>query len=170
MSFSVRVAEARDVPGIISVELAAKRVGTGGVDRFEAALVGAMADSERLVLVAAAQVTAAAVENSTIVAWAKTHHWDYSDGPAQAGHYLGGITVAPGYRRRGVAVELTQVRLDWIWKRASEAWFVVNVRNEASLELHRRWGFREVARGSSFHTVTFDGGEGILLRASRPLH
>ena len=33
----------------------------------------------------------------TAVWWAKTHQWDHSDGPAAAGHYLRGVTVAPSF-------------------------------------------------------------------------
>ena len=88
---------------------------------------------------------------------------------APAGHYLAGITVLPDFRRRGLAQELTEARLQWIWQQAGDAWYVVNARNQASLALHRKWGFREVARGPGFHTVTFDGGEGVLLSAARPL-
>ncbi len=105
---------------------------------------------------------------SAVVGWAKTHYWDYADGLALAGQYLGGVTVRPDFRRRGLAAQLTAVRLGWIWEHAEEAWYVVNARNEASLALHRKWGFREVARGAGFHTVTFDGGEGVLLMAARP--
>jgi aminoglycoside 6'-N-acetyltransferase I len=103
------------------------------------------------------------------VAWAKTHWWDFADGAAPAGHYLAGITVLPAFRRRGLASGLTEARLQWIWERADDAWYVVNARNQASLALHRKWGFREVGRGPGFHTVTFDGGEGVLLSAARPL-
>jgi L-amino acid N-acyltransferase YncA len=76
--------------------------------------------------------------------------------------------VARLFRRQGVAAALTEARLLWIWERADSAWYVVNSRNQASLALHQPWGFEEVARGPGFHTVTFDGGEGLLLRASRP--
>ena len=103
-----------------------------------------------------------------VVGWAKTHHWDYGDGPALPGHYLGGVTVRPDFRRRGIATELTGARLQWIWERAHRAWYVVNARNQASLAMHRKWGFREVARGPRFHSVKFDGGEGVLLLAAPP--
>ncbi|MBT2586917.1 GNAT family N-acetyltransferase [Arthrobacter sp. ISL-95] len=105
---------------------------------------------------------------SSVVGWAKTHLWDYGDGPALPGHYLGGVTVRPDFRRRGIAAELTGARVQWIWERAEVAWFVVNASNHASLTLHRGFGFQEVARGPAFHSVRFDGGEGVLLRAARP--
>lgn len=45
------------------------------------------------------------------------------------------------------------------------AYYVVNATNLASIALHRRCGFLEIARAASFHTVGFNGGVGLLLRA-----
>lgn len=123
--------------------------------------VGAMKDPDRLVLVAEA--------SGQVVGWAKTHVWDHADGPALAGHYLGGVTVDPRWRRQGIAARLTQERLDWIWTRNHEAWCVVNAENIASIELHRAVGFVQVAAGARFHTTIFAGGRGLLLRAERPI-
>ena len=91
-----------------------------------------------------------------------------ADAPADAapgGYYLTGLLVAPEERRRGIAMALTQARLDWIGGRAADAWFFANARNAASIELHRRFGFEEVSRSFSFPGLTFEGGEGILFRA-----
>ncbi|HEY3575721.1 MAG TPA: GNAT family N-acetyltransferase [Arthrobacter sp.] len=107
-----------------------------------------------------------AVTGGSIVGWAKTHLWNYADDQAPAGHYLGGVTVLPQWRRRGIAAALTEARLAWISEREREAWYVVNARNTASIELHRRWNFVEVARGPKFHTTTFEGGMGFLMRAN----
>lgn len=74
------------------------------------------------------------------------------------------LTVHPDWRRCGVGTALTEVRMAWICERADCAWYVVNARNAASVDLHRRWGFREVARAARFHTIDFTGGDGILLR------
>ncbi|MGR0161320.1 hypothetical protein [Paenarthrobacter nitroguajacolicus] len=41
---------------------------------------------------------------AAVVGWAKTHLWDFPDGPALAGHYLAGVTVLPDFRRRSLAV------------------------------------------------------------------
>ncbi|MGZ4394298.1 MAG: N-acetyltransferase family protein [Gaiellaceae bacterium] len=93
------------------------------------------------------------------------------DGPsdtAPRGYYLVGLTVAREARRRGVGRALTEARLAWIRDRADEAWYFVNARNEASLELHRQLGFVEVTRTFSFPGVTFEGGEGVLCRATLP--
>lgn len=114
------------------------------------------------------RLVAVAVVDGDVVGWAKTHHFQSADDPAPAGHYLGGVTVAPDYRRGGVGSVLTEARLDWIWRRASEVWYTVNAANAASIRLHQRWGFREVARGNRFHSTVFDG-VGVLFSAQRPV-
>jgi ribosomal protein S18 acetylase RimI-like enzyme len=128
-------------------------------------LAAAIDDDARLVVVARARATAGV---GGFLGWGKTHFQDHDDGAAPKGHYLGGLTVRPDCRRSGIETALTQARLDWIWRRAPEAWYVVNAANLASIELHRPWGFVEVASASSFHTTTFDGVVGILMRAARP--
>ncbi|BCW50331.1 N-acetyltransferase [Arthrobacter sp. StoSoilB13] len=169
MALLIRPALENDVAAMAGVEVAAGRTSAGAASRFEAAIRAAISDPRRLVLVAETPADVPWNPGSAVVGWAKTHFHDYDAGPAPAGYYLGGITVAPDFRRQGVAAALTEKRLEWIWARTDEAWYVVNARNAASLKLHQRWGFREVARGSGFHAVTFDGGEGLLLKAGRPL-
>ena len=168
MRYAIRPAVERDVPGIVTVESAAGRLPASGAVDFSERIRAAVADPGRLVLVAEGLGGPAVGDCCGVVGWAKTHYYDVGDGPAPAGHYLGGITVAADYRRRGVATAMTTSRLEWIWERADAAWYVVNARNSTSLALHQQWGFREVARGAAFHTVTFDGGEGVLLTAARP--
>lgn len=148
---TLRPATLDDVVGIHDVQRSA-----GQVVQDPVALKVAILDVNRLVVVA--------VEKESVVGWAKTHHWDYDDGSAPAGHYLGGVTVSPRWRRQGVGTALTDARLEWIWQRALEAWYVTNVRNLASIELHRRRGFEVVARAPQFHTTSFDDGVGTLWR------
>ncbi|ALE07772.1 GCN5 family acetyltransferase [Arthrobacter sp. ERGS1:01] len=124
------------------------------------ALARTVHDDARLVVVAET--------DGGVVGWGKTHFWPESDGTAPSGHYLGGVTVDPMWRRRGIGAALTQARLEWIWQRAADAWYVVNVANRASIVLHSRWGFVETARAPRFHTTEFTGGVGLLMRASRP--
>ncbi|HKN64205.1 MAG TPA: N-acetyltransferase [Gaiellaceae bacterium] len=91
------------------------------------------------------------------------------DAPADSapgGYYLTGVFVLPEQRACGIATALTRARLDWIRERASAAWYFANVRNTASIELHRRFGFEEVSREFSFPRLRFEGGEGILFRLS----
>jgi aminoglycoside 6'-N-acetyltransferase I len=45
---------------------------------------------------------------------------------------------------------------------------VTNAQNTASIALHAQFGFTEVIRASEFHGTTFDGGVGILSRATAP--
>lgn len=149
----IREAGLADLPAIEQIQHDAGLLQVGPVPRK-----AAIADPDRFVVVAEV--------DGCVAGWAKTHYWSDGDGVAPAGHYLGGLTVAPALRRGGIGGVLTQARLDWIWQRVPEAWFVTNARNTASIDLHRRYGFEEVARASRFHTTTFDGGVGILWRAA----
>lgn len=148
----VRSATPGDAPFISMVQRAAERP-----EFRRSAIDAAMEDAQRLIMVG--------MVGGRVVGWAKTHHWDRPDANAPAGHYLGGVTVDPNSRRLGVGTALTEARLAWIWERSVDAWYVVNIQNTASIALHERWGFEEVARAPQFHTTAFSGGTGILLRA-----
>lgn len=147
----IRVATHADVEAMVELQR------ESGRPAHPEPLRRAIEDVGRLVVVALA--------GSEVAGWAKTHRFDDDDGPALAGEYLGGVEVSVDWRRRGVATALTDARLRWIAARADRAWYVVNASNGASLELHRRFGFVEVARAPSFHGTTFTGGCGVLLRA-----
>lgn len=153
----IRPAGLDDIPGILAVNVMAGLSGSTGES-----LSQAIADASRLVLVAES--------TAGIVGWSKTHQFTVATDTAPSGHFLGGITVAPSWRRGGLGIALTQPRLDWIWQRAEFVYFVTNVQNSASRELHKRWIFCEVSRGPAFHGITFDGGEGLLLRARHREH
>jgi aminoglycoside 6'-N-acetyltransferase I len=155
LAVEIRPAVLGDVPRILELQERAGRA----VPEF-GAMVRALADEQRL--------TVAAWTDGVMTGWGKTHYWAGADAPAPAGHYLGGVTVDPSFRRRGIGTALTQARLDWIWQRAGDAWYVVNVDNRASIDLHSRWGFVEVARAARFHTTEFAGGVGLLMRGTRP--
>ena len=83
---------------------------------------------------------------------------------APDGWYLFGVVVRDRWRRRGIALELTRRRLEWIGRRADAAWYLANARNRASIDLHARLGFVEVTRDFTFPGVSFEGGVGILFR------
>jgi ribosomal protein S18 acetylase RimI-like enzyme len=106
--------------------------------------------------------------DDTIIAYGRTSLFEPSaeatEDTAPGGYYLSGVFVRTANRRGGIASALTEARLDWISKRAEEAWFFANARNTASIELHRKLGFEEVTRRFSFPGATFSGGEGILFR------
>jgi ribosomal protein S18 acetylase RimI-like enzyme len=151
---AVRGATARDLTAIARVQDAA------GQSLLLDGIRAAILDSGRLVVVAEA--------GGGVVGWAKTHLYPQADGAAPAGHYLGGVTVHPQWRRRGVATALTEARMAWIGDRTDRAHLVVNAGNSASIALHARWGFREVGRAASFHGVTFAGGVGLVMTAGAP--
>lgn len=156
----IRRATDADLAAIEQVEALAGRTATASM------LLPVLDDADRVLLVAEARDARGGAPQ--IVGWGKTHHYATPDGPAPAGHYLGGVTVAPAWRRRGVASRLVAARLAWIrgLPGAQDACYVVNARNAASLALHEPFGFVEVARGPRFHGVEFDGGEGVLLRVA----
>jgi len=78
------------------------------------------------------------------------------------GWYLTGVIVAPKYRRQGVASALTRARLDWIAKRAGQAYYFANAQNRVSIDLHEQFGFVELTRNFVYPEVVFTGGEGVL--------
>ena len=101
----------------------------------------------------------------TIVAYGRTALVDpVPEGATRRGYYLSGVCVCPASRRTGIGRAVTEARLDWISKRAQDAWFFTSAHNTASIGLHRKFGFEEVSRCFSFPGVTFTGGEGILFR------
>lgn len=156
---SLRPATKGDVDDILRLEVAAGRAAdaVGSAEGYRRAV----ADPLRCILIA----EAADVGRRTVVGWAKTHHHVEQVDPAPPGHYLGGITVAPAWRRRGIGATLTDARLQWIAARVGEAFYVVNLQNGASIDLHRRWGFTEVLRAPRLMGVAFEGGVGLLMHA-----
>jgi ribosomal protein S18 acetylase RimI-like enzyme len=129
------------------------------LSRFEKELAGA---GDRLILVAEIE--------GGIVAYGRAKLFrPADDAPANcapAGWYLGGVIVSPAHRRRGIGAELTWRRLAWIAGRAEEAFYFVNARNRASIDLHARFGFVERTRDFWYPGATFEGGVGILFRAA----
>jgi len=152
----IREAIEDDIERIVRINETTDRAG-GTAERYAATL----ADPQRLLLVAE--------RAGLVVGWAKTHYWDHADGPAPAGHYLGGLTVMPSSQRQGIGTSLSRRRLEWIRERADVAWYVVNAGNTASIALHRHLGFALVAKASSFHTTRFADGNGLLMRAQLPI-
>lgn len=87
--------------------------------------------------------------------------------PGRGGEWLvAGLTVVPASRRQGIAARLLRHVVGEVHRCAAgePVYSVINARNLASLELHCRLGFAEVARAATFARVEFTGGEGVLLR------
>jgi ribosomal protein S18 acetylase RimI-like enzyme len=82
------------------------------------------------------------------------------------GWYLIGVMVDSRWRRRGLGDALTVARLGCVQQRANEVWYFANARNQASVDLHSKYGFVEVTRDFTVADVTFDDGmgTGILFR------
>lgn len=150
----------RSVPADLDAVLDVQRHSSGRPvsARAQHDTAAAMDDPTRLFVVAETE--------TQVIGWAKTKYYAEPDGHAPAGHYLMGILVAPEHRRAGVGTALVCARLEWIAQRSERAFFFTNVGNVASIELHRRWGFREIARGMRFRGVPFDGGAGVLFSAT----
>jgi aminoglycoside 6'-N-acetyltransferase I len=148
---AIRIATPADLDAVLDVQ---RRADRSRSDAFRDHTAEAIEDPSLLFIIATV--------DGEPVGWAMTSHFAAEDGDAPAGHYLMGITVVPEVRRRGIATRLVRTRLDWIHRRADAAYFFTNARNAASIELHRRLGFRELVRGARFRGVPFDGGVGIL--------
>lgn len=107
--------------------------------------------------------------NGELVGAAKTHFHEQGDGAVPAGHYLGGVMVAPAHRRRGVGSALTRARLEWMWSRTDRAYYFANEHNTASIQLHEAFGFHALGAFCEIHGVTADEGQSklILFAATR---
>lgn len=155
---SVRAAVPADVEAVRDVQR--RSPGRSATPAFRDHIARAIENASSAVFIAET--------NAEAVGWAMTTEFANADASAPAGHYLMGITVAPEFRRRGVATRLVEARLDWIRALDDRAYYFTNVRNMPSIALHERFGFREAARGPEFHGVAFDGGSGVLFSLGLP--
>jgi aminoglycoside 6'-N-acetyltransferase I len=84
------------------------------------------------------------------------------------GYYLGGVVVDPAWRRHGVGTKLTVCRIEAAWAAGADViYYFANARNEASIAMHRGFGFEELRRPFEFPGVTFAGGVGVLFGLTR---
>lgn len=155
LPITVRNAVPADLIGILEVQAES---GRSTSTRFTEDITAAIDDENSILVVAES--------GGRVVGWAKTQFFPEPAGPAPAGHYLMGVTVAPVHRRQGVASALLSARMRWIQQRESVVFYFTNAQNHASIALHRRAGFLECGRGPLFRGVPFEAGEGILFSAT----
>lgn len=151
----VRMATSADLEAV--AELAIPRAG-GEHEQWVERLTEDLVDPERGLWVAD--------RGGEVIGYGRAHRFEAApDAPpstAPDGFYLVGLGISDGYRREGLGLAITKVRLRWIAERAPKAWYFTNARNEASLRLHAQLGFREITRDFVFPGVEFEGGTGVL--------
>lgn len=86
----------------------------------------------------------------------------------EPGWYLMGIIVDEKYRRRGIGKAITQYRINWIFERSKSVHYFANILNKVSIELHKKFGFREYCRDISGPGISFVGGVGAAFKLIRP--
>jgi aminoglycoside 6'-N-acetyltransferase I len=64
------------------------------------------------------------------------------------------------WRRRGLGDASTRARLGWVQHREKDVWYFANAGNQASIDLHSKFGLVEVARDLTVAGVRFEGGNG----------
>jgi ribosomal protein S18 acetylase RimI-like enzyme len=152
---SVRSITGSDVNDVGRIHAARAGIETA---RAEAVVRGWLEDAGRLVMVAEHDGQVHGYGSATLLEGAA------QDGTDPTGWYLTGVVVAPSSRRHGLGTQLTSARLEALARVADTAWYFVNAKNQASIDLHAKLGFIEHARAERIAGVDFDGGEGILFR------
>jgi len=147
--------EQGDVAAVAHIEAARE-----GVDpaAFEVRLGGQLADPATLVLVAEVDGNIVGFGRAGFIARPR----DAVASWIPEGWYLVGVVVVDAWRRAGVGRALTEARLAWIAERAERAYYFTNARNQVSIDLHRKLGFRELSRTFTGPGIQFDGGQGVL--------
>jgi len=76
-----------------------------------------------------------------------------------------GVVVTKKYRGNGVGKQIFgHLESETMRLGGSELYSFINADNLVSKSLHHKLGFDEIAKGSSFLNVKFDGGEGLLFK------
>ncbi|MCV2392952.1 GNAT family N-acetyltransferase [Actinotalea sp. M2MS4P-6] len=150
-SVVVRRAVAQDAAAIVAVDATREPRPASYLDR----VAGQLAREDAIHVVA--EHVGEVIGTSAVKIWPQP-----TDAPA--GWYVSGITVVPWWRRRRVADRLLALELGSPELTGEPVWSVVNAGNRASLDLHARHGFVEVARAATFAGIEFTGGAGVLLR------
>lgn len=103
---------------------------------------------------------------NNIVGFGRAHYFAPPPDPpvniAPEGWYLMGVIVRKSFRRKGTAKALTLRRLKWLSKRASKAYYFTIAGNQASIDLHKPFGFTEITRDFIYPGITTQSCRGIL--------
>jgi 8-oxo-dGTP pyrophosphatase MutT (NUDIX family) len=92
--------------------------------------------------------------------------WGLPAGAIDPGEQPADAVVREIYEETGVVAEIERIGGVALSRRTNEVWYFANAQNNSSLDLHATLGFVEVPRDFWFPDLTFDGGEGVLSRAS----
>ncbi len=154
---AVRIKPLTKAEVVPAVELAVRVLGVKPGDRGEQFAADISGDRRQMFV---------ATVNTQVVAYGRVIELAAGEAGAgtPAGYYLGGVLVAPAWRRRGIARALTRARLRWAFSRTDEAFYVAGADNVASLHLHAGLGFQEVKR---FASERSPAGVDVLSRLAR---
>lgn len=125
-----------------TVELIAAHRG-GNVDEWRRLFTDALHDEKRHFVVALIDGRVIGFGHTKLV---EREDRGDDDAVPPAGWYLSGVTVHPDYRRRGVGMELTRVRLDRLRGVTDVVYYAAESDNVATLELHALLGFSPTGR------------------------
>jgi ribosomal protein S18 acetylase RimI-like enzyme len=160
----IRRAEPRDAAEI--ARITHERSG-GDIEAIEGRIAGEIETAgteEHLLLVAVVDMVLAGFGRASYFLPLPEH----PPNVAPRGWYLAGLIVAVSFRRHGIGHALTSRRLEHLGTSAVEAFYFASALNRASIDLHARFGFRELTRDFFFPGVSFTGGTGVLYRIELP--
>ena len=137
VDFLIRLGTETDVEACANL---AVLIGAGDAAKWRETLIRTVQDAvERVLFVA--EVDGAVVGYGRVSFFRAA-----ADGPsAPTGWYLLGVAVAPDWRRRGIAAELTRERIRWVAKRSDRIYYFTHRDNRTSQGLHAQFGFEELA-------------------------
>ncbi|ASP37908.1 hypothetical protein CHH28_04105 [Bacterioplanes sanyensis] len=102
-----------------------------------------------------------AMQQQQLLGYSKAAHFN-GQAYSPQGWYLSGLIVNPDYRRAGIAHELTRQRLNALSQHTDTVYYFANVNNQASIDLHGKFGFELLKDDFCFPGVTFNQGRGQL--------
>jgi ribosomal protein S18 acetylase RimI-like enzyme len=158
--FQIRRAQAQDAPACARLQITDPDAPP--IDDRAGAMVRSLQRPDRWLWVAAS--------GTEIVGFGRLAELSAADpvSAPPAGLYLSGVSVGDAHRRRGIGRALTRARLAHAFgqQNADLVWYFTNANNEASIALHREFGFVEVERPMRAAPISFAGGVGVLFMLS----